>query len=64
MPLLRRSEVLKRFPVCARQIDILEARGLFPKRVKLNPENGRAVAWDEEEIESYIAGRLAAREDT
>jgi prophage regulatory protein len=39
-------------------IDLKEARGEFPKRVRLG---SRAIGWIEEEIDKWIAERAAER---
>jgi prophage regulatory protein len=38
----------------------LEKRGLFPKRLTLG---GGRVAWPEHEIDDWIRGRIAARDE-
>ncbi len=57
MKLLTKKEVRSRTTISFAQIDRLESRGLFPKRVKL----GFRVAWVEEEIEAWIEDRILAR---
>jgi prophage regulatory protein len=48
----------KGIPFSRMHVDRLEKRGEFPQRVHI----GRAsVAWVEEEIDRYIAGKVAAR---
>lgn len=44
-----------------RHLRELEAKGLFPKRFKLNPY-GRAVAHWEHEVDAWLAERAATRE--
>ncbi len=41
-----------------RQIDRMEAKGKFPKRVRLGE---RRVAWVEKEIDEYVEALIAAR---
>jgi len=36
-------------------------RGVFPKPFNILP-NGRAVAWDESEIDAYLEQRMAERD--
>jgi prophage regulatory protein len=61
--LLRLPAVLDRTGM--RKTQLLEAvrDGRFPKRVA-PLEGGRAVAWVEDEVEAYIASRIAARDQT
>lgn len=65
MRMLRKPKVADKVGLCARQIDELEAAGLFPKRVVLSPnrgpKRGRAVAWVEQEIDSFLEERAASR---
>ena len=42
-----------------RQIDRLEAQGLFPKRVHLSPSR---IVWVAAEVEAHIKAKLKARE--
>lgn len=46
-------------------IDRLERDDLFPRRFKLSPNGGRngAVAWDADEVDTYLAARVASRDD-
>lgn len=60
LKLLRWPQVQDRIPYSRMHVDRLEKLGLFPKRVKLNPDAGQAVAWIEEEIEAFVE-QLAAR---
>jgi predicted DNA-binding transcriptional regulator AlpA len=43
----------------------MEALGLFPKRIPLNPEGGKfgAKGHVEAEVDEYLAARLAARDE-
>jgi len=61
MRLIRKPEVEAKVGMCERAIRDLERQGLFPKRILINPNNGRAVAWDEDEVDGYIEARKAAR---
>jgi predicted DNA-binding transcriptional regulator AlpA len=40
-------------------IDRLEKKGLFPKRIHLGP---MTVAWDEAELDAFLAAKLAERD--
>lgn len=42
-----------------RHLQRLEDKGTFPKRVQMSTN---AVGWVEDEVDKYIAGRIAARE--
>lgn len=52
--LIRRETLLQRVPYSDRHILNLEKAGKFPKRRVLGP---RAVAWDEAEVNAWIASR-------
>jgi prophage regulatory protein len=56
--LIRRDEVLSRTGLRETQCDVLEAEGRFPQRVPLGP---RTVAWVQDEVDQWVAGRIAAR---
>jgi prophage regulatory protein len=55
--LIRLNELRKRIPLSRSRIFELMAEGRFPKNIKLSE---RASAWDEVEIEQWIAERKAA----
>ncbi|MBN8899428.1 MAG: hypothetical protein BGO51_06445 [Rhodospirillales bacterium 69-11] len=61
MRLLRfpQLEVDKGIPYSRMHVDRLEKAGQFPKRVRLGP---MTVAWVEEEIDAYLATKMAERE--
>ncbi len=59
--ILRRPEVEHKSGLCERQLRTLEAEDRFPKRFLIS-ENGRAVGWSENEIDSWLAERIALRE--
>jgi prophage regulatory protein len=51
---------LKGIPYCRDHLARLERRGKFPARVQVGE---RRVGWLEEEIDAYIAERVAARRE-
>jgi prophage regulatory protein len=55
--ILRRPEVQNRVGLTHSQIDSLERRGLFPKRIKISV---KAAGWLEHEVEAFIDQRIAA----
>jgi prophage regulatory protein len=57
--LLRFNEVLARVPLSKAAIRRAIREGRFPSPCK--PLGGRASAWDEAEINAWIASRLAER---
>ena len=57
MKLLTKKEVRDRTTISFAQIDRLEHRGLFPRRVKL----GFRVAWVEDEVDAWIEDRILDR---
>ena len=59
--LIRRPELVDTIGLTERQIRNLENRGLFPPRVLIAPD-GRAVGWSFNQIQAWVAARLAARE--
>ena len=61
MRLLRfpQLEVDKGIPYSRMHVDRLEKAGQFPKRVRLGP---MTVAWVEEEIDAYLATKMAERD--
>lgn len=62
MRMLRKPELEAKVGLCERAIRELEQSGAFPRRVLLNPNGGRAVAWVESEVDDYLRGCVAARE--
>lgn len=59
MRLLSKKDVCARTTYSRAHLDRLEAEGRFPKRVRL----GRArVAWVEDEVDEWIAERVAERD--
>lgn len=58
MPLVEQKTGLRKTQI----LDAVE-RGIFPKPYKLIP-GGRAIAWDEDEIDAYLASRMAERDQT
>nr|WP_163500835.1 AlpA family transcriptional regulator [Halomonas socia] len=58
--LLRLPEVRKRVGLSTPTIYRLMKKGDFPGSVKLTP-NGRAVAWLESEVDSWVESRQAER---
>lgn len=56
--ILRRVEVEAKTGLRRAQIYVLIKRGTFPKAVRLG---SRAVGWDSDEVEQWIAKRLADR---
>ena len=55
--ILRRPQVQDRVGLTHSQIDNLEKRGLFPKRIKISV---KAAGWVESEVEDFIERRIAA----
>jgi predicted DNA-binding transcriptional regulator AlpA len=51
-PFLQRAELLTLVPHSMATIDRLEARGQFPKRIRLEPTN--RVAWLRREVTAYL----------
>jgi len=58
MRILRRHETRAKTGLSDGTIDLREARGEFPRRVRLGE---RAVGWLESEIDEWIAARAAER---
>jgi len=56
---LRRPEVIRRTGLSRSYLVELEAKGRFPKRVKLSD---RASAWIEAEVVEWMESRIAARD--
>jgi predicted DNA-binding transcriptional regulator AlpA len=61
--LLRRQEVLKKVRIGRTALDDALERGVFPLPTTLFP-GGRALVWDEQEVDDYIEQRFAARKRT
>jgi prophage regulatory protein len=57
---MREPELLARTGLSATAIDILEARGEFPRRI---PLGARAVGWIETEVAEWQHQRIALRDD-
>jgi prophage regulatory protein len=57
---IREPELLSRTGLSATAIDILEARGEFPRRIPLGT---KAVAWIETEVIEWQRQRIAMRDD-
>jgi prophage regulatory protein len=57
--ILRWPEVARRIPFSKSYAYALQARGLFPKPIKLI-EGGRASGYIESEIEEYVKNRIAS----
>jgi prophage regulatory protein len=58
--ILREPEVRDRTGLSASERNLLESRGQFPVRVPLGP---RSVGWLEHEINAWLLGRAALRDD-
>jgi len=58
--ILREPEVKDRTGLSASERNLLEARRQFPARVPLGP---RSVGWLEHEINAWLQGRAALRDD-
>jgi prophage regulatory protein len=54
--ILRRPEVQSRVGLTHSQIDSMEKRGLFPKRIKISV---KAAGWLEHEVDEFIDQRVA-----
>lgn len=61
MQLIRLPETLAKTGLSRTRLYEAMAAGTFPKPVKLGP-NARAVAWPVEEIDVWIADRIADRD--
>lgn len=59
--LIKLPEVRRKTGHGTTKIYELEAKGDFPKRVKLTP---RSVAWVEDEVDEYVASLIAARDQS
>ena len=55
---IRKPELMSRIPLSDPTIWRLEKAGRFPKRLQLG---GNSVGWLEEEIDAWLAERVAAR---
>lgn len=58
---LRLPQVEEKTGLRETQIRDAERRGVFPKSFAILP-GGRARAWDEAEIDAYLASRMAGRD--
>ena len=56
--LILTSEIAQRIPYSQNHLRRLEAKGVFPKRIRIGANR---VAWDRREIDSWIEARLNAR---
>jgi prophage regulatory protein len=56
---LRKREVEQKTSLRGGTIDREEAAGRFPRRIQLGP---RAIGWLENEVDEWIAGRVAERD--
>ncbi len=61
MQLIRLPEALSRTGLSRSGLYAAVASGSFPRPVKLGP-NARAIAWPANEIDAWIADRIAERE--
>jgi prophage regulatory protein len=59
LALLRRPAVQDKTGLRETQIDELEKKGNFPKRVQIS---SRAVGWVEDEVDEWIHARIRARD--
>jgi predicted DNA-binding transcriptional regulator AlpA len=59
--ILRMPALKAKVQMSETQIGDAVKRGEFPKPFKILP-HGRAIAWDESEVDAFIVERLAARE--
>jgi prophage regulatory protein len=59
MRILRKGAVKTKSGLSDASIDRREAAGEFPRRVQLGP---RSVGWVEDEVDEWIAKRLAERD--
>ncbi|MEQ1755280.1 MAG: AlpA family phage regulatory protein [Micropepsaceae bacterium] len=55
---LRWTQIARRIPLCRHQVNNLVKAGKFPEPIRLGPNS---VAWSEQEIEQWLADRMAAR---
>jgi prophage regulatory protein len=58
--ILRKPMVAERTGYSAAHLCYLERRGLFPKRVRLQPQG--AVGWFEDEVDAWLEARAAERD--
>jgi prophage regulatory protein len=54
--ILRRPQVLDRVGMSSNQVNYLEKKGCFPKRIKISP---KCAGWLEHEIDAYIDQQTA-----
>lgn len=59
MRVLSATEVAQKVPFTTRHIERLVKAGEFPRPIKLG---GRRVSWIEEEVDRYIEGLVAVRD--
>ena len=57
--LILTSEIVQRIPYSQNHLRRLEAKGSFPKRIRIGANR---VAWVREEIDSWIEARLNTRD--
>lgn len=60
MRILRKPDLVDKVQLKPATIDLMEAAGDFPKRIKLG--RGRAIGWLEAEVNEWIAARVAERD--
>ena len=60
MKLIRLPETLAKTGLSRTRCYVMIAKRQFPQPVKLGPE-ARAIAFPEEEVDAWIAGRIAER---
>lgn len=61
MKLIRLPEVLERTGFSRTRLYVAISKGEFPQPVKLRP-TGRAIAFPSDEVDAFIADRMAQRE--
>ncbi len=61
MRVIRKKELVQKVGYSAMRIGRLEKAGAFPKRIQLGPN---AVGWLEEEVDDWIAARVAERDQS
>lgn len=59
--LIRIPQVLKQTCLTRSAVYVLVASGEFPPQIKLS-KDGRAVAWIQSEVDSWIESRISARD--
>ena len=64
MNLIRLPEALKKTGLSRTRAYVLIAKRQFPQPVKISPDpNARAIAFSSDEIDAWIAQRMAEREE-